>query len=60
MPKHDQIVKNERVVIVSKMGWERFLAGHSKTLTIYGERDLHHEFGDDPEPNIVRIKITEL
>ena len=50
----------ERVVIFSKMEWGEFLAGQRKTLTIFQESDLHHEFGDKPEEYIVRVKITEI
>jgi len=50
----------ERIVILAKMEWEEFLAGHRKTLTIYKETDLHHVFGDDPEPEIVRVIISQI
>ena len=50
----------ERIFIVAKMDWERLLAGHSRTITVFKETDLHHEFGDRPEKHVIRIKITEL
>lgn len=52
------MAEEERIVILAKKEWEEFLAGHCKTLTIYTERDLHHVFGDDPEPEIVRVKLS--
>jgi|GEM_PF-6395500 len=53
-------MRDEVILIVSKLEWEDLLRGRVKTLTFYKENDLHHEFGDKPEEYITQVKITEI
>lgn len=45
--------------IVSKKDWKNLKNDELGTLTFYKESELHHFFGDDPESEIVRLKIEK-
>lgn len=53
--------KRNVTVIISKSAWEALLAGKKvAVLRVFSEGELHHEFGDNPEEFIVRVKITPV
>jgi len=48
-------------LIIPKMIWKRLKSGeHFKTIPIYREGELHHEFGDCPEEDIARVRLALL
>ena len=59
-------MSGEIEAIISKRDWEKIERGHLLgvngigSLTFYSESILHHEFGDYPEDNIVRVKISKI
>jgi hypothetical protein len=47
-------------VIISKKEWEGLCTGTQKALTIFEEFELHHQFGDEPEKEVVRVEIRKI
>lgn len=44
-------------IIMSKREWEALNEDRLGSIKIYRETELHHQFGDHPEEEIVRVDI---
>jgi len=47
-------------IIIAKTNWELFKEGCNTVLQVLKESDLHYLFGDNPEEDIVRLRIEEI
>ncbi len=57
-----RLSKNEVTVTISKHAWQALLRGERvAALRVFSADELlHHQFGNNPEEFIVRVKITPV